>query len=256
MRDRMFTVGVTGASRGMMLRDRLRGHPGKACDETGAVRYWIPSGGNFLDAVLREPVGGRRRAAVLICHGIGETVEHWREAQGVLAERGVASLVFNYSGYGRSSGRVDWAQWERDAVEAFCLLQRCVGGAGVSVLGYSLGSGVATAVMDRVNARGLVLCAAFTSLRAAAGRSGVPKWAAGMLPDVWDNVAALRRGSVPVAVVHGAEDRLFPVTVAEELARACGAELVVVPGVSHNGPIFAPRGEAERAFWGAVIERL
>ena len=254
MRELFFTVLVTCVSRGMILRDRMLGRPGRGVDGPGAMRHQIPSGANCLDAMLVEPVGQPVRAALMICHGIGETVEHWRAAQGLLAEHGVASLVFNYSGYGRSSGRVDAAQWERDAVEAFGWLQRRMSGMGVSVLGYSLGSGVAAAVMDRLEARRLVLCASFPSLRRAARRSGAPAWMAGWLPDIWNNVEALRRGSVPVLVVHGADDRLFPVAGAQEMAEACGArcELVVVPGVTHNGPIFAPRME----FWGAVIERL
>lgn len=250
----MFRLGVTCAGRGLIVRDRMLGRPGKAPAEPGATRYWIPSGGNFLDVVLREPVGFATRASVLICHGIGETVEHWRAAQRLLAEHGVASLVFNYSGYGRSSGQVDAAQWERDAMEAFCFLQRMRPGGGVSVLGYSLGSGVAAAIAGRVPARRLIVCAAFASLRKAAGLSGLPAFMAGWLPDIWDNVEALRRAVTPVVIVHGAEDRLFPPSIARELASACGSpcELAVVPGVSHNGPIFAP----EMGFWGEVIDRL
>jgi len=42
---------------------------------------------------------------VLLCHGIGETVEHWSAVQALFHEHGIGSLVFNYSGYGKSSGQ-------------------------------------------------------------------------------------------------------------------------------------------------------
>lgn len=254
MRELFFTLLVTCASRTMILRDRLRGRTAREAGGPGLTRCSIPSGRNCLDGVLVRPKGPPARTALLICHGIGETVGYWRSAQRLLAEHGVASLVFNYSGYGRSTGRVDAAQWEQDAVEAFGFLQRRMPDAGIAVLGYSLGSGVATAVINRVEARRLVLCASFPSLRWAAKRSGLPGWTAGLLPDIWDNVESLRSGGVPVLVLHGAEDRLFPVAGAEMIVEACGApcELVVVPGVGHNAPIFAPG----MAFWGPVIDRL
>ena len=74
------------------------------------------------------------------------------------------------------------------------------------------------------------------------------------LPDTWNNEEALRKAEVPVLIVHGAEDRLFPAQIAERLAACCGGrcELAVVPGVTHDAPIYSPA----MAFWGEVIQRL
>ena len=43
----------------------------------------------------------------------------WIPVQRLLAANGVASLLFDFSGYGRSTGRVDWTPFELDAVSAF-----------------------------------------------------------------------------------------------------------------------------------------
>ena len=88
--------------------------------------------------------------------------------QELLAAHGAASLVFDYSGYGRSTGRIEAAQCEQDAIAAFEFLEGLAPGAPIAVLGFSLGSGIAAAVMRRVRASRLVLCAGFTSFRAAA----------------------------------------------------------------------------------------
>src|SRR5579859_5641549 len=104
MQELMFTAAVTCIARGAVLRDRLLGRMStmrrRANEWTHPVsRHLIPSGGRALDAVLVRPFD-EPRAALLICHGIGETVDYWTGVQHLLASRGVASLVFDYSGYG------------------------------------------------------------------------------------------------------------------------------------------------------------
>jgi pimeloyl-ACP methyl ester carboxylesterase len=107
-RQLILTIGVTFASRILILRDRLLGRIGRNGDaETShavASRHVIHSGNTVLDAVFVTPEESGTKASLLICHGIGETVEHWLGVQQLLAANGVASLVFDYSGYGRSSG--------------------------------------------------------------------------------------------------------------------------------------------------------
>ena len=90
MQSIVFTVAIGCASRTLMLRDRLLGVPKKIVEaEMGSslIRHRISSGDNLLDAALVEPARRTPRAVVLICHGIGETVEHWQAAQRLLAER-------------------------------------------------------------------------------------------------------------------------------------------------------------------------
>ncbi|MFC5286278.1 alpha/beta fold hydrolase [Actinokineospora guangxiensis] len=47
-------------------------------------------------------------------------------------------------------------------------------------------------------------------------------------------------GDIPALVVHGAEDGLMPVAVAEDLAEAAGGSLTVLPGVGHLPPLEDP----------------
>ena len=113
----------TGAPRRVYLRHHLhqpvhdssRPRPGwtkrrPACGNSSSVLRVTPypSAANMLDAVFVEPAAIPPRASVLLCHGIGETVEQWFGVQQLLAANGVASLVFDYSGYGKSTGRPDW----------------------------------------------------------------------------------------------------------------------------------------------------
>ena len=208
----------------------------------------------MLDAVLVQPQSGAAQASVLICHGIGETVELWHPVQQLLAASGVASLVFDYAGYGRSSGFFHAGQAERDAVAAFHCLERLTTPLPVSVLGLSLGSGIATAIIGKVPAHRLVLLGAFTSLRKAAMSVGIPRVFTAAVPPIWDAEDALRNSTVPVLIVHGEKDPLFPVRMATELAGLCGSEceVVIVPKLSHNEPFYRPRA----SYWGSIVARF
>jgi alpha-beta hydrolase superfamily lysophospholipase len=258
IQEMVFTAAVTCIARGAVLRDRALGRLSsmrrRAKEWTHPIsRHWIASGGRALDAVLVRPAE-EPRASLLICHGIGETVEYWTGVQHLLAAKGVASLVFDYSGYGRSRGPVDWRRCEEDSVAAFEYLKAMAMGAPVSLLGFSMGSGIATAILKRTQPERLVLCAAFTSFRDAACSMGVPRKCTLALPAIWGGEAPLRGCGRPVLIVHGQRDRTFPVTMARRLAEWAGpaAELVVAPGQRHKEPFYRP----QMAFWGPVAEWL
>jgi pimeloyl-ACP methyl ester carboxylesterase len=256
LHERIFTVSITGISRGLMARDRLVGWFGPGCganpEGVATSEHAIVSGRNLLHAVFARPAMGEARTALVICHGIGEAVERWLGVQRLLAANGVASLVFNYSGYGRSTGRVDAEQCVADAVAAFGYLEGLMPGMPVSLLGFSMGSGVAAAAVKRVNAHRLVLGAGFPSFEAAAKSAGVPGGIARYFGPLWRAEESLCGCRCPVLVVHGERDGLFPVKLAEELAACCGAELRVVPGVGHNEPFRRPRAE----YWKPIVEWL
>ncbi len=124
---RAFTVAITCISRVLILRDRVFYALGifrhDELQGATASRHSIPSGDNRLDAAFVVPANEPARAALLICHGIAETVDTWLPVQQLLAAHGVASLLFDYSGFGKSTGHPDWSQFEQDTVAAFHCLQ-------------------------------------------------------------------------------------------------------------------------------------
>ncbi len=253
-----FTVAVTAISRVCVLRDRVLGRVQRSLRVSPPLhadsRHSIPSGSRLLDAVWVRPANAPPRAALLICHGIAETVENWAGVQHLLAAHGVASLVFDYSGYGRSRGAIDWSQCELDSIAAFGYLKTLAPDLPVSILGFSLGSGIATAILDRICPDRLILCAAFTSFRDAARSLGIPSRVSRYLPPIWSSEKPLKKCPIPVLIVHGGRDRTFPVRMASRLAAWCGpnAELIVVPGHSHSEPFNRP----QLSFWRHIVSHL
>lgn len=248
-----FAITLRCASRIVQLRDHLFGKIPSRQQETPGLfvaRHTIPSGNNLLDAIYVEPTAQPAQASVLICHGIGEIAPHWFPIQRILADSGVASLVFDYSGYGRSTGHPDWDQLELDAIAAFHHLASLTPSVPVSLLGFSLGTGVIPAILGRVQPHRLVLCAGFTSFRAAARAIGIPAFLAPFVPPIWNAQDSLPACKLPVLVVHGTADGLFPVQMARELASWCGAhaELRLIPHIGHNQPFYHPTP----AYWGPI----
>ena len=252
-----FTVTLLCASRLVNLRDamlgRIRPQPEDAPD-VSASRHSILSGNSLLDAVYVKPVTHPARASVLICHGIGEIAPQWFPIQRILAEAGVASLVFDYSGYGRSTGHIDWTQLEQDAISAFQLLERLAPPGPISLLGFSLGTGIAAEIVSRVNADRLVLCAGFTSFRAAARALGIPALLSPLVPPIWNAEESLPNCKLPVLVVHSTKDWLFPAQMAHDLVNWCGgnAQLLLMPGLGHNEPFYKPH----LSYWGPISSFL
>jgi hypothetical protein len=212
-------------------------------------RLVLPSGGRRLSAVYVS--AGKNTPAILICHGIGEVVEYWGRVQDVLQQMGVSSLVFNYSGYGESSGTITAAHCDEDTIAAHrALVDR--GHRSIVLLGFSLGSGISCAAASSVDVDGLILCEGFSTFREGARAIGCPQWLTRIVPDVWDTVVRVCDLTVPVLVVHSDADELFPVTMARRIAEACGSrgEMIVVNGLVHDEPIYT----ATLVYWQPIAD--
>jgi pimeloyl-ACP methyl ester carboxylesterase len=241
MREEFLSFLLTVISRSLFCRDRLNGTMKQILRDFafGRERLVIRSGDRRLSAVYVS--AGVDTPAILICHGIGELVEYWGKVQGLLKAMGVSSLVFNYSGYGASSGSLSTAHCEEDAMAAYGeLVDR--GHQSILLLGFSLGTGVSCGVAPRLDVDGLILCEGFSSLREAGCAMGFPRWVTRIVPNVWDTVDRVSEVEVAVLVVHSDVDGLFPLSMAERVAEACGprGRLIVINGLTHNVPVFAP----------------
>jgi uncharacterized protein len=251
MRDRILSAALDVVGRVFLRRDRLNGEMRRLFDAFALdqERLTIRSGARDLAAVY---VRASEDAPVfLICHGIGEQVEYWSGVQELLKAMDISSLVFNYSGYGASSGRVSAAHCEEDAIAAYGELRER-GHRSIFLLGFSLGSGVVSAVAPKLKVDGVVICQGYSTLREAAVAIGFRRWMTHVMPDVWHNVRRLNLITAPVLVVHSDGDQLFPVAMAKRVHEACGerGELIVASGFAHDGPVYFPT----EAYWQPVVE--
>ncbi len=165
-----------------------------------------------------------------------------------LRARAIAVLLFDYRGFGGSTGRPTESGLFADAraARAWLVGRRDVDPERVVYIGESLGSGVAVHLATEHAPAALVLRSPFTSM-ADVGAMHYP-----MLPVRWlarDRYASVDRiGEVtaPVLVVAGDRDSIVPIEQSRQLYAAVRGRkaFVVVPGADHNdaalshGPVF------------------
>ena len=214
----------------------------------------IVSGDRKLDATLVHAPADTA-PALLIFHGTAEAVSYWADTQALLYRHGITSMVFDYSGFGRSTGRATAAHLEEDADSAYAEFARRVGPrARHYVLGYSLGTGVVLDAVQRFAPApsGVVFMASYSSARDGAVAFGlIPKWATFLLPDMWNNVRDTRNLRQPLLVVQSDADQLFPVSMAKAVydAATVPKQMVVLHGYRHEDGHQRPTDE----YWAPVV---
>jgi alpha-beta hydrolase superfamily lysophospholipase len=220
-------------------------------------RVSIPSGDRSLEAILVRAQSDTA-PALLIYHGTAEAVSYWADTQALLYRHGVTSMVFDYSGFGRSTGRATAAHLEEDADAAYAdFIKRIGSRARPFVLGYSLGTGVVFEAVGRWNPKpaGVVFVASYSSAREGAVAFGlVPRWATFLLPDMWNNVRDTKNLRQPLLVMQSDADQLFPVSMARAVydAATVPKRMVVLRGFKHE----AGHHDPADAYWAPVVRFL
>jgi alpha-beta hydrolase superfamily lysophospholipase len=205
-------------------------------------RLKIASGRRQLDSFLvRAPSTYRMETAVLVFHGVGETISQWVKAQRFLYDHCISSVVFDYSGHGESTQPGTFQSLREDAVAAYAAFSAQFAGYGRRcVLGFSMGIGpMLESIADfQPTPSCVVVASAFSSLRDAGARRGSPKFVPYMIPDVWDNVEAVSRNRAPLLVVHSDTDAVNPVSMGQQIFDAAHdpKQMVVLHGFRHNAP--------------------
>ncbi len=174
---------------------------------------------------------------LLLCHGnagnIGDRVLHAALLTGV----GFDVLLFDYRGYGRSSGRPSEEGTHRDARAALaCMLEQPEVDPGrVYYLGESLGGAVALDLALERPPVGLVLLSAFTGVRELARRH-YPFLPAALIPDAYPTLRRIHELRAPLLVLHGDRDETVPLSQGRALFEAAGeaGHIHVFPGLGHN----------------------
>jgi fermentation-respiration switch protein FrsA (DUF1100 family) len=133
-----------------------------------------------------------------------------------LAGKGDALLVASYRGYGGNPGKPDEAGLFTDGRAALAEARR-LGFADdhIYLFGYSLGAAVALQLAAETKVGGVITLGAFTTLKDAA-----PKGTGWLLPDRYDNIAAIARISSPILLFHSKADDVIPYALGVRLYAA------------------------------------
>ncbi|MDP1755213.1 MAG: alpha/beta hydrolase [Methylotenera sp.] len=201
------------------------------------------SDGERLDAWF---VPARGQAVVLILHGNAGNISHRMDSIAMFHRLGYGVLIFDYRGYGRSSGKPSEEGLYRDAQTAWDHLtrQRGIAPAHIILFGESLGGAVAAWLASREKPGALALSSVLTS--APELGADLYPW----LPAKWlvrmryDTLATMAQVSCPVLIAHSPDDEIIPFRHGQRLFDAAAQPKAFLPLTGgHNDSFIFMRQE-------------
>jgi fermentation-respiration switch protein FrsA (DUF1100 family) len=217
------------------------GDPGSPADaglphaETVAIATHdgLTLGGWFVPA--SEPASG---ATVAIFNGNGGNRAMRAPLAAQLARHGIASLLFDYRGYGGNPGTPSEKGLASDAraVLRYLLSRRDVDGDRIAYFGESLGSGVAVGLAIERPPLALILRSPFTSL-VDLGRVHYPFLPVSLvLRDRFPSLVRIATLESPLLVIATDKDDVVPTAQSERLYNAAASpkRFVIIEGTRHN----------------------
>jgi len=182
------------------------------------------------------------RGTILFFHGNAGNISHRIDYLRMFRKLGYATLIFDYRGYGNSTGSPSEAGTDRDAAAAWRWLTQTRGLRPEEIVyaGESLGAAVASGLAVRHPPRALVLLSTFTS---------VPDLGAKIYPFIpvrlisrysYDNRAHVRQIKVPVLVAHIRDDDIVPFAHGRRVFEAANEpkQFLEMSGGHNDGFIF------------------
>ena len=154
--------------------------------------------------------------------------------------RGYDVFMPDYRGYGKSGGEIqNDGQLYSDAQLAYDFLKKHYPEKQIVIVGYSIGTGIASYLAANNHPQQLLLLAPYVSMIDMKNRF-VPFAPDFLLKFKLRNDLHLRSTACPVTLFHGTADRIIPYESSEILKKIKPGliELISLKGESHRGTIF------------------
>ena len=152
------------------------------------------------------------KLTLLFCHGNAGNISHRLESIALFNALDLNVLIFDYRGYGQSTGKISEAGFYQDVYAMWQVLTDNKGfaAADIVVFGRSLGAAIASQLATKVKPGGVILESAFSS---------VPDMATQLYPFLpvhlltrfqLNNVAHVQAIHSPLLVIHSEDDEIIP----------------------------------------------
>ncbi len=176
------------------------------------------------------------RGLIFFLHGNGGNLDSWTSNVDYYRRVNYDLFIFDYRGYGKSTGHVQSeTQLHDDVRVAWDTIAPQYREKPIVIYGRSLGAALAAKLAIDVNADLLILVSPFSSMVAMARRQYpfLPEWLV-RYPLRTDKLIANIR--TPTVLVHGDEDLFIPLEHSYELRGLANSpvNLLVIKGAGHN----------------------
>lgn len=179
---------------------------------------------------------------ILFCHGNAGNVSHRVDNIRRLHDIGLSVFIFDYRGYGQSSGRITEAGFYLDTEAAYLKAREHVDRAGVKlvIFGRSLGGIAAVHLGSQYRSSGLILESTFTHMASMAAVHFPLPVPGKLLQNRLNALDKIGGIQAPILFLHGDVDDIVPIELGRELFDAAKApkEFITLEGAGHNDTYF------------------
>jgi len=184
----------------------------------------------------------KARGVVLVSHGNGGNLSNRMPLIAMFLRHGWSVFIYDYQGYGRSTGAPSIQNMRDDSLAALDWLQsnKHYQDQDIVLFGESLGTGIACQLSEKRHVAGIILQSPYTSLRDLAKLKLF--WlrfypnALFSNQDQLSNSDVLSKPHAPVLLVHGERDKVIPITYSNQLCALAlpRTSLTRLPEAGHN----------------------
>lgn len=204
----------------------------------------MPDGGRINALHFRAPVP---QGVVLYFHGNAGNLARWGRYYTDFVSRGYDLFVYDYRGFGKSTGAFGADTFYEDAMHIYEKLLKQYPPEQIVLYGRSLGTGIASTLATKVAARCVVLETPYDTLYHAIRVRFPLLWLPLPLRYPFQNIENMTAIKCPVFIFHGTKDELIRLRSARKLKRLVrgnGKFYIIKGGYHKNLPEFMTYQEA------------
>lgn len=181
------------------------------------------------------------KGLVFYVHGNAGSLHDWGVLASFYLEQGYDLLMFDYRGFGKSSGVVcSQEQFFSDAEVVYNWAKKQYLEDQIVIEGFSIGTATATKLAAENNPRQLVLKAPYYSMTSLVRSKApfLPQW---LLKYPFVTIEYLQKVGCPVTIFHGTADELIPHSNSEHLKQDVPiVDLWLIDNCFHNDIPYTP----------------
>jgi pimeloyl-ACP methyl ester carboxylesterase len=175
---------------------------------------------------------------IVFLHGNGDTINTYQKQIHTFINKHYSVLLIEYPGYGISA---NYKPSESSLYSDSLLLVKYVQNkfkykpVDTTLIGYSLGTGVASKLATYNVASKMILIAPYTSIIDVASINYPKILPSLLLRDTFDTLSRAQNINIPVLIIHGEKDNVIPIHMGVTLSTAFqNAKIIKVSDAGHN----------------------
>jgi hypothetical protein len=194
---------------------------------------YVPEPNIQINAILFKKA--KPRGVIFYFHGNAGSLSSWGHIGDMLASYNYDVLIWDYRGYGKSSGEVTEENIFGDSEFIYNELKKNYDEDNIILFGRSIGTGPATYLSSKFKPKAVVIETPFYNLTELA-KIHLPMIPSFLLQFKFENMEYLKKYKGPVYIVHGTEDVIIPFSQSEKLSENLTTvkDFTKVPGGHHN----------------------